>query len=89
MKEVAVNVRYSVNGWYRLLVRATDAHPSSRVSVRAADGEYQEVIAGSSVTVARGARSAGLLEHEVRYRIESRASLQLPVRYEIVMDPAI
>ena len=89
MTEVAVNVRYSVNSAYRLVVRATDAHPTSRMWVRAADGEYQEVIAGSSVTVTRGAHSAGLLEREVRYRIESRASLELPVRYELAVDPAI
>ena len=89
MTEVAVNVRYSVNSPYRLVVRATDSHPTSRVWVRAADGEYREVVAGSSVTVIRGAHSASLQEREVRYRIESRRSLELPVRYEIVVNPAI
>ena len=89
MTEGAVNLRYSVNSPYRLVVRATDSHPTSRVWVRAAEGEYQEVIAGSSVTVTRGAHSAGPQEREVRYRIESRRSLELPVRFEIVMDPAI
>ena len=88
MTEVAVNVRYSVNSPYRLVVRATDTHPT-RVWVRAADGEYREVVAGSSVTVIRGAHSASLQEREVRYRIESRRSLELPVRYEIVVNPAI
>ena len=92
MQNAAVSVRLSANSSYRLVVRGISAQPTSRVWVRTVDGDYQEVVAGSSVTVARGAHSAGQLDREVSYRIESDAvdgPLELPVRYEIVMDPAI
>jgi hypothetical protein len=44
---------------------------------------------GSSVTVARGAGSAGEWERKVSYRMEAvsaEAPAELPVRYEIVVE---
>lgn len=92
MQNAAVSVRFSANSSYRLVVRGISAQPTSRVWVRAVDGSYQEVVAGSSVTVARGENSASQFDREVSYRIESGAvdgSVDLPVRYELVVDPTI
>ena len=92
IREAAVKVRFSSNGSYRLVVRGVAGRSQGRVWVRSARGDYQEVLAGSSVMVARGAHSAGPAEREVSYRIESNAAAQplsLPVRYELVIVPSI
>ena len=91
VREASVTVRVSANTGYQLVVRGTGV-PNSRIWVRAASGEFQELTAGSSVMVARGARAAGQWEREVSYRIESAAEdgpVELPVRYEIVVSPTI
>jgi hypothetical protein len=90
----SVTVRLSTNTGYRLMVLGTPelGAEGSRVWVRAADGNFEELTPRSSVTVARGARSAGQWEREVSYRIESAteaAEVELPVRYEIVVNPTI
>lgn len=93
LREASVTVRVSVNTGYQLLVRAAGV-PTSRIWVRAVTGEFQELTAGSPVTVARDTRCAGQWEREVHYRIESSgpddaASNALPVRYEIAINPTL
>ena len=91
LREASVNVRFATNNGYRLVVFGGRAVDGSRVWVRAATGEYQELTPGASATVARGMRSSGQWEREVSYRIESAAGdvVDLPVRYEIVVDATI
>jgi hypothetical protein len=93
VRETSVAVRLSANTGYQLIVRGTGS-PTSRVWVRATNGEFQELTAGSSVTVARDAHNAGRWEREVHYRIETLggadSDLQaLPVRYEIAISPTM
>jgi hypothetical protein len=93
-KDVSVSVRLSANTGYRLVVVGTTAPAAgSRLWVRGMDGEFQELTAGSAVTVARDLRGAGEGEREVTYRIETSAprgsTNGLPVRYEIRVEPAI
>jgi hypothetical protein len=90
MREASVQVRFATNTGYRLVVSGGGTANGSRVWVRAANGEYRELTPGVSVTVASGRRAAGEWEREVSYRIESAADVvELPVRYEIVVDPTI
>lgn len=93
VRESSVTVRFSSNTGYRLMVRTSGA-PTSRIWVRAANGEFQELTAGSSVTVARDAHCAGQWEREVRYRTDSGEQSggglgELPVRYEIAINPTL
>jgi hypothetical protein len=89
VREASVSVRVTANTGYQLVVRGT-AVTTSRIWVRGVNGEFQELTAGSSVTVARGAHAAGLWEREVQYRMESAVDLNsLPVRYEIVINPTL
>ena len=92
-KDVSVSVRLSANTGYRLVVVGTTPAAGSRLWVRGMDGEFQELTAGSTVTVARDLRGAGEWEREVSYRTETSASRgftnALPVRYEIRVEPAI
>ncbi|HEX5963388.1 MAG TPA: hypothetical protein VFY42_06665 [Gemmatimonadales bacterium] len=91
--DVSVSVRISANTGYRLVVVGTIPAAGSRLWVRGMDGEFQELTAGSAVTVARDLRGAGECEREVTYRTETSASRGstngLPVRYEIRIEPAI
>jgi hypothetical protein len=92
IREASAVVRLSANTGYRLLVRGTGS-PKSRIWVRDADGKFQELTAGSSVTVAHTARAAGQCEREVHYRIEMTESgaplTPLPVRYEMAINPSL
>jgi hypothetical protein len=92
MREASVTVRMSANTGYQLVVKGTGAS-TSRIWVRAANGEFQELTAGSSVTVAQDTHCAGQWEREVRYRIEAQDAAGdltvLPVRYEIAINPVI
>ena len=99
VKETAVRMRLSVNTGYRLVVlgatgSATEARPGSRLWVRDADGVFQELVPGGSVTVARDHRAGFEGDREVHYRVEGSesndAALQvLPVRYEIAINPTL
>lgn len=92
LREASVTVRLSTNAGYRLAVlrTPTGGGPVTRVWVRAAGGGFQELAPGSSVTVAQDASPAGESEREVGYRIETENSvLELPVRYEIAVNPTI
>ena len=89
LREASVTVRMSANTGYRLIVRSAGAS-TSRIWVKSTTGEFQELTAGSSVTVARDTHTAGQLEREVQYRIESAGnSNSLPVRYEIAISPQL
>jgi hypothetical protein len=92
MREASVTVRMSANTGYQLVVKGTGT-PTSRIWVRSANGEFQELTAGSSVTVAQDTHCAGQWEREVRYRIEAQDApgdpTVLPVRYEIAINPVI
>lgn len=93
IREASVTVRMFANTGYQLVVRGTGA-PASRLWVRAAGGEFQEVSAGSSVTVVRDARGGGTREHQVQYRMETTGGAEsvmpsLPVRYEIAISPTM
>jgi hypothetical protein len=88
MREASTTVRLSANTGYRLVVKAAGAS-STRLWVRAVSGEFQELTAGSSVTVAQGNRGVDS-EREVQYRIESAGNgLDLPVRYELAIAPQL
>jgi len=91
VSEGSVMVRFTANTTYRLLVRGTELHSGSRVWVRSARGDYTEVKAGQSVTVLHGGDNGGPSESEVSYRIESAKDgvQDLPLRYEVVVDPSI
>lgn len=93
MREFSVTVRLSANTGYRLIVRGMGV-PTSPIWVRSADGTYQELRSGTSVTVARDSHCAGQWQREVRYRTEVTDSgdenpRALPVRYEIAIDPTL
>ena len=89
VREASVMVRVAANTGYQLVVRGTAA-AASRIWVRGVNGEFQELTAGSSVTVARGTQTAGEWDREVQYRIESAGDLNtLPVRYEIAINPTL
>jgi hypothetical protein len=89
VREASVSVRVAANTGYQLVVRGTGV-TTSRIWVRGVNGEFQELTAGSSVTVARGTHAAGEWDREVQYRIESAGDLSsLPVRYEIAISPQL
>jgi hypothetical protein len=89
VREASVMVRVAANAGYQLVVRGTPV-AASRIWVRGVNGEFQELTAGSAVTVARGAHAAGEWDREVQYRIESAGDLSsLPVRYEIALNPQL
>jgi hypothetical protein len=89
LRATSTTVHISANTGYRLVVKAAGA-PASRIWVRAVNGEFQELTAGSSITVARGGHTAGLAEREVQYRLESAGGeTSLPVRYEIAISPQL
>ena len=89
VREASVMVRVAANTGYQLVVRGTTV-AGSRVWVRGVNGEFQELTAGSSVTVARDTHAAGQWDREVQYRIESAGDLNsLPVRYEIALNPQL
>ena len=89
VREASVMVRVAANTGYQLVVRGIPV-AASRIWVRGVNGEFQELTAGSSVTVAHGTHVAGQWDREVQYRIESAGDLNsLPVRYEIAIDPTL
>jgi hypothetical protein len=83
-------VRFSANSGYRLVVRSTGA-PGSRVWVQDVNGAYHELTNGSAITVARDNHCAGASEREVHYRMEPSEgpSAEIPVRYELAINPSI
>ena len=92
LRAATVRIRFSTSGAYRLVVRSTESRSAQRLWVLTPDGAFQELGAGSAVTVARGTGPAGEREREISYRIEpaqGETRLQLPVRYDILVEPTL
>jgi hypothetical protein len=91
MRETSVTVRLATNSGYHLLVKS--AAPSrSRTWVRAADGQFHELVAGEGIVVAQDPAGSGEREREIQYRVEGgnqRTEVSPPVRYEILVDPTL
>jgi hypothetical protein len=93
MKQASVSLRLSANSGCRLVVLRTPTSGNSRIWVKNAAGHFEELEPGTAVTVARDRVFAGESEREVRYLFEENGAeivdaSNLPVRYEIRMDPA-
>lgn len=93
VRDGTVTVSLSANSGYQLRVRRT-AVSASRIWVRAVSGEFQEVKAGSAVTVAKDAQCAGQWDRDVQYRIEmpeggASTAAPLPIVYEIAISPTL
>ncbi|HEX6433089.1 MAG TPA: hypothetical protein VFZ87_02560 [Gemmatimonadales bacterium] len=93
-REVSTSLRVVTNTGYRLTVRRASG-TSSYILVRNDAGEFQALAAGSSVTVARDAGSAGESVREVLYRIESaqpetgELPEPVPIWCELAIDPTL
>ena len=94
MQEVSVGrqtarILISANSGYRLMVKAVGV-PTSRIWIKAANGEFQELTATASITVAREVYSAGQSEREIQYTIDSKGGTEIiPIRYEIAINPQL
>jgi hypothetical protein len=91
IRETSVRVRLAVNTGSRLIVRGSEL-TGVRLWVRAADGQFHELTVGTSLMVARNTTGTEEWQPEVQYRLESGARMPqapLPVRYEVVIDPAL
>jgi hypothetical protein len=87
LSEAAVRLNLLMNSGYRLVAHS-NAGSASRVWIHVADDDYQELVPGRAVTLP-GARR-GSSEREVRYLTDgSTSSADLPVRFELVIDPVI
>jgi hypothetical protein len=87
LREAAVRIHLLANSGYRLVARG-NAGSASRVWIHVADDDYQELIPGKSVTLP-GARR-GSSEREIRYLTDgSTSSADLPLHFELVVDPII
>jgi hypothetical protein len=86
----SMTVRFSANSGYRLMARSTGVS-GSRVWVRDVNGEYQELTGRSAITVAQDSHTAGAAEREIQYRIEGAqgSTGEIPIRYEMVIEPTI
>jgi hypothetical protein len=83
-------VRVSANTGYSLVVRGVE-QGTGRIWVQTAKGEFQELKAGSSVTVTHEQNGAQDAERMIQYRVEkhSETAGQLPIRVELRIDPVI
>jgi hypothetical protein len=87
LKETAVRIGLLSNSGYRLVARS-DAGSTSRIWIHVAEDDYRELAPGKSVTLPGERR--GRSEHEVRYLTDgSTSSSELPLRFELVIDPII
>jgi hypothetical protein len=88
LSEAVVTLQLQANSGYRLVAQQS-AGAASRVWVHV-DGTYQELTPGSALTVSR--ERAGSSEREVRYMTDAStatAFTEAPIRFEMVVDPAI
>jgi hypothetical protein len=86
LREAAVRIHLLANSGYRLVARA-NAGATSRVWIYLAEDHYQELVPGGSVTLPG---RHGSSEREVRYLTDGSSLLgEAPVRFELVIDPAI
>ncbi len=87
LREAAVRIHLLADSGYRLVARA-NAGATSRVWIHLADDHFQELVPGRSLTLP--GLVYGSSEREVRYLTDGRGSLlELPVRFELVIDPVI
>jgi hypothetical protein len=87
LREAAVRLDLLVNGGYRLVAHS-NAGRAARVWVHLEGGEYRELVPGRAVPLPREHRSRS--QREVRYLTDgSSSSAELPVRFELVLDPTI
>jgi hypothetical protein len=87
LKEAAIRINLLTNSGHRLVARGK-AGSTSRVWIQVADEHYQELMPGTSMTLPGGPR--GSSDREVRYLTDGSTSIaELPVRFELVIDPII
>jgi hypothetical protein len=89
LTETAVRIQLAASSGYRLVARGS-AGAVSRVWIQVGDGGYRELVPGAALTLSREPR--GSSEREVRYLTDASTaedSTELPVRFELVVDPAI
>jgi hypothetical protein len=92
VRETAALVRFSTNAGYRLVVKRL-GRTGSRLWVKSASGEYQELTANAPVTVVLQPRGSGEEECEIRFReddLERGEPAAAPlIRYDLVMSPTL
>jgi len=92
VRETAALVRLSTNSGYRLLVKRLGG-AGSRIWVKSATGEFQELTANAPVTVVSQPRGGGEEQWEVQFRQEEsergEPAAALPVRYDLVLSPTL
>jgi hypothetical protein len=92
IREGAATLRFSTNTAYRLIARRL-ANSGSRVWVRSAKGEYQELRADAPVTVLVQETPAQDMNWELQFRQEttdrSGPTAALPIRYDLVISPSL
>jgi hypothetical protein len=92
VRETLTTVRIVANAGYRLVVRRAPS-AQSRVWVRSADGEFQEVSRDSAVTVDQGGRGGGERESQIHFRVDGPGTDNIPgqppVFYDLVMNPTL
>jgi hypothetical protein len=92
LREAATTLRLSSNSGYQLIVRGVPGS-TSRVWVQSSTGEFVELTAGASVTVAHDAPGLGETLRDVHFRFLAPASGDtlppLPVRYDIAINPTL
>jgi hypothetical protein len=87
LSEAAVSLDLPVNSRYRL-VASRNVGSNSRVWLHVGDEDYEELIPGRAITLPPERRASS--EREVRYVIEgSTSSAELPLRFDLVIDPVI
>jgi hypothetical protein len=87
LTEAAVRLNLLANSGYRLIARGT-AGSASRVWIQVDDDDYQELVPGRAVTLPQERRGGS--EREVRYLTDGSTSpADLPLRFELVIDPVI
>jgi hypothetical protein len=92
VREGSALLRFSTNSAYRLIARRL-AGDASRVWVRSATGEYQEVRTDAPITVLVEKTPALEKEWELQFRQEtgerSEETAAPPVRYDLVIAPSL
>jgi hypothetical protein len=86
-----ITLQVSANTGYRLLVRATDRSGGSRIWLRSVNGKMEEVTEATAVIVVDDAHPTGVAERRVEYRVDGVVDEpdQLPVRYELQINPVL
>jgi hypothetical protein len=87
LREAALRIHLLANSSYRLVARG-NVGSTSRVWVQVANDDYQELIPGKSVALPGTRR--GSSEREIHYLTDGgTSSAELPLHFELVVDPII